>query len=130
MSSEMLLMAGWFVSRLGLSFAEVDRDGGSVEATLYDGSRGVALKLSDGGFAGAPLTEVKVRASGAEFIVQSHPESGHMHVREEWPDDSDHRTVAQMPTDDASVVAEALDDASDLPIFIEAAQAALSLLRD
>jgi glucose-6-phosphate dehydrogenase assembly protein OpcA len=129
-SSEMLLMAGWFISRLGLSLAELDREGGSLRATLYDGSRGVALKLSDGGVAGARLTEVKVRASGAEFIVQSHAESGHMHVREEWPDDSDHRTVGQVPTDDASVVAEALDDASDLPIFIEAAQAALSLLGD
>lgn len=129
-TSEMLLIAGWFVSRLGLSLAEVERHAGSITATLYDGSRGVTLKLSDDGSDGARISEVKVRASGAEFTVQSHPESGHMHVREEWPDDSDHRTVAQEPTDDASIVAEALDDASDLPIFIEAAQAALSLLRD
>lgn len=71
-----------------------------------------------------------MRTSEAEFVVQTHTESGHMHVREEWSDDSNHRTVAQVPTDDASVVGEALDDASDLPIFIEAAQAALGLLRN
>ncbi len=130
LSSEMLLMAGWFVSRLGLSPAEVERERDGINATLYDGSRGVALNVWDGGVAGARLSEVKMRAAGAEFVVQAHPESGHMHVREEWPDDSDRRTVAQDPTDDASVVAEALDDASDLPIFIEAARAALSLLRD
>lgn len=129
-TAEMLLIAGWFVSRLGLSLAAVERDAVSVSATLYDGSRGVTLRLSGNGAGDARISEVKVRASGAEFVVQAHPASGHMHVREEWPDDSDHRTVAQEPTDDASIVAEALDDASDLPIFIEAAQSALSLLRD
>lgn len=129
-SSEMLLMAGWFTSRLGLSLAEVTRDAGSLTATLYDGSRGVSLKLSSDVAEPARICEVKVRTSEAEFVVQTHPESNHMHVREEWPGDSDRRTVEQVPTDDASVVAEALDDVSDLPVFIEAAQAALALLRD
>ena len=69
-----------------------------------------------------------MRAAGGEFVVQSHSESEHMHVREEWPDRSDHRTVAQVPTDDASVFADALDDASDLPIVLDAARGALSLL--
>ncbi len=128
-SSEMLLMGGWFISRLGLSLAEVERDDGSLAATLYDGSRGVTLKLVARVEQPAGITEVNVRTSEAEFIVQSHAESSHMHVREEWPGESDHRTVAQVPMDDASVVAEALDDASDLPIFIEAAEAALGLLR-
>ena len=129
-SSEMLLMAGWFISRLGLSLAEAGREGNSVTATLYDGSRGVVLKLVGGAPHEAAITEVIIRTSEAEFIVQVHSESGHMHVREEWPGDSDHRTAAQVPMDDASVVAEALDDASDLPIFIEAAQAAVELLRN
>ncbi len=129
-SSEMLLMGGWFISRLGLSLAEAERDNTSLTATLYDGSRGVTLTLKGGPEQAAAITEVKVRTSEAEFIVQAHAESGHMHVREEWPGDSDHRTVAQVPTDDASVVAEALDDASDLPIFIEAAEAAVDLLRN
>ena len=130
LSSEMLLMAGWFVSRLGLSLAELSRDGNTIGATLYDGTRGVTLNLSAGDQRRARLSEVKVRTSEAEFVVQTHPESSHMHVREEWPDDSVHRTVAQVPTDDASLFAEALDDASDLPIFLEAAQSAVSLLRD
>ena len=129
-SSEMLLIAGWFMSRLGLSLAEVTRDAASMTATLYDGSRGVSLKLTTASERSGGVFEVKVRASDAEFVVQTHAESGHMHVREEWPDDSNHRTVAQVPTDDASLVGEALDDASDLPIFIEAAHAALALLRE
>ncbi len=129
-SSDMLLVAGWFISRLGLSLAQVSRNAASVTATLYDGSRGVSLQLSSGVTEGARVCEVKVRTSEAEFVVQTHPESRHMHVREEWAGDSDHRTVAQVPVDDAAVVGEALDDASDLPIFIEAAQAALALLSD
>ena len=129
-SSEMLLIAGWFISRLGLSLAEVTRAPESLKATLYDGSRGVSLTLSSGVTEPTRICEVRVRTSEAEFIVQTHPESRHMHVREERPGGSDHRTVAQVPVDDASVVAEALDDASDLPIFIDAAQAALALLRD
>jgi glucose-6-phosphate dehydrogenase assembly protein OpcA len=128
-TSEMLLMAGWFISRLGLSLAEVERQANSLTATLYDGSRGVVLKLVGESGKTEALTEVKISTSDAEFIVQAHPESGHMHVREEWPGESDRRTVAQVPVDDASVVAEALDDASDLPIFIEAAEAALTVLR-
>lgn len=129
-SSEMLLMAGWFVSRLGLSLAEVNRDGNAIAATLYDGTRGIVLTLSRGGQRPAALSEVKMRTPEAEFVVQTHPESSHMHVREEWPDDSVRRTVAQSPADDASLFAEALDDASDLPIFLEAAQSALTLLPD
>lgn len=127
-SSEMLLIAGWFISRLGLSLAEATRTGDSITATLYDRSRGVSIRLSAAGEPPAHVTEIKVRAAGGEFVVQCHAESGHMHVREEWPDRSDHRTVAQVPTDDASVFADALDDASDLPIFLDAARGALSLL--
>lgn len=58
-SSEMLLMAGWFISRLGLSLAEVTRDAASVTATLYDGSRGVSLKLSAGAAQAGSVYEVK-----------------------------------------------------------------------
>ena len=123
-------MAGWFTSRLGLSLAEVTRDDESLTATLYDGSRGVSLKLTPSTHQPGSLHEVKVRVADAEFVVQTHVESGHMHVREERPGDSNRRTVAQLPLDDASVLGDALDDASDLPIFIEAVQAALSLLRD
>ncbi len=127
-SSEMLLLAGWFISCLGLSLAEAERDASSISATLYDRSRGVTVKLSGSGEPAARVTEIKVRAAGGEFVVQSHAESAHMHVREEWPDRFDHRTVDQVATDDASVFAEALDDASDLPIFLDAARGALSLL--
>ncbi len=129
-SSEMLLVAGWFISRLGLALAEVRRDAERITATLYDGTRGVTVTLAAGGQHAARLTEVKVCTSEAAFIVQTHPESAHMHVREEWTGDASpvHRTVAQVAIDDASLLAEALDDASDLAIFLEAAASAVTLV--
>ena len=63
-------------------------------------------------------------------VVQSHAESGHMHVREERDGESIHRTVAQVATDDATILCDALDDHSDGDVFIEALRSAVSLLRE
>lgn len=123
-SSEALLLAGWFVSRLGLSPADVSVRGGGFDATLYDGTRGIRLAVAPGD---SVMRSVRIRTQNALFLVESHEASGHMHVREEWPDASPHRTVAMRPVDDASVVVEALDDPDDASVFIDAMRAALTL---
>jgi len=124
LSSEALLLAGWFVSRLGLSPADVSVRGGGFAATLYDGTRGIRLAVSPGDSA---MRSVRIRTQNALFLVESHEANGHMHVREEWPDAAPHRTVAMRPVDDASVVVEALDDPDDASVFIDAMRAALTL---
>jgi glucose-6-phosphate dehydrogenase assembly protein OpcA len=126
-SSEALLLAGWFVSRLGLSPADVTERVGGFSATLYDGTRGISLSTS-ADRDGAAMREVRLRTEGASFLLQLHADSGHMHVREEWPDSSARRTVATHPTDDADVMLRALDEGSDGLIEAEAMRAILSIV--
>lgn len=129
LSSEALLLAGWLVSRLGLSLAYLAPSGGRIEATLYDGTRGVTLRVARGPDGGAaPLREVRIRTAGALLSVGIHPESAHMHVREERHGAPSHRTVASVPGDDASAIAAALDDRADPAIYAEALGSALALL--
>lgn len=129
-ASEAMLMAGWLVSRLGLSLADLDVHRAEITATLYDASRGVGLRISaDSRKAGPGLTDVVLRTPEAEYVVQCHHESGHMHVREERAGgEYAHRTVAQVATDDATIFCDALDDHSDGDVFIDALRSAVSLL--
>jgi glucose-6-phosphate dehydrogenase assembly protein OpcA len=128
-ASEALLVAGWLVSRLGLSLADLDVHRAEITATLYDASRGVSLRIStDARKIARALDHVVLRTSDAEYVVQCHPESGHMHVREERAGESLHRTVGQVATDDATILCDALDDHSDRDVFIDALRSAVSLL--
>ena len=126
--AEALLIAGWLMSRLGLTLADVDGRDGGIQATLYDASRGVRLTVSCSGAGTRVVSAVRVRTDGASFIVEAHEESGHMHVREEWPDHAPSRTVARPADDDASVFASALDGGDDPAVFLDAVTAALSIL--
>ncbi len=129
LSSESLLLAGWLVARLGLSLAYLAPSGGRVEATLYDGTRGVTLKVARGADGGAtPVREVRIRTGTALLSVGIHPESGHMHVREQREGALSRRTVASPRDDDASAIAAALDDRADPAIYAEALGSALALL--
>ena len=65
-----------------------------------------------------------------EFVVQLHSDSGHIHVRQEWPDAPIHRTVAPEPTDDASIFIVALDDGLGSKVYGRSLQTALALLGD
>ncbi len=126
-STEALLLAGWFVSRLGLSPADVTERADGFSATLYDGTRGISVSVSaDPG--GVPTREVRLRAKGAVFLIQLHTDSGHIHIREDWGDASDHRTVAPYPTEDADVMLHALDDASATSVEVDAMRAILSVI--
>lgn len=126
-SSEALLLAGWFVSRLSLSPADVTELVGGFSATLYDGTRGVSLSASADSD-GVAMREVRLRTEGASFLIQLHADSGHIHVREEWPDSSARRTVATSPTDDAEVMLRALDEGSGTTVEGEAMRAILSIV--
>jgi glucose-6-phosphate dehydrogenase assembly protein OpcA len=129
-TGEALLLAGWLVSRLGLSLADIQSAPQAIQGTLYDGSRGVKLEIAGAGDSGIPLQSVRLQTANASFLVEMHEASGHMHVREDWPDAPVRRTVGHLPTDDASVFAEALDDDDDPKVFFAAVRSALLLLGD
>lgn len=129
-SGEALLLAGWLVSRLKLTLASLDATPSAIEGTLYDGADGVQLSVSSSGDASLPLRLVRLRTKDASFLIERHEESGHLHVREDWPDTNVRRSVDQPPSDDASVLAEALDDDDDPKVFFAALRAALLLLGD
>jgi glucose-6-phosphate dehydrogenase assembly protein OpcA len=127
--SEALLVAGWLMSRLDLSIADLDQADGRITATLYAGSRGVTLTVGHSHkYGNEPVHEVRIRTAGAALSVGIHEESAHMHVREEWEGAPARRTVGALPGDDASVIALALDDYADPKIYAEALGSALALL--
>jgi len=127
-AAEALLLAGWLVSRLGLLPADLSWDGGRLAATLYDASRGVRLDLRCERAASPAVREVRISTQGAAFLVQAHAESGHLHVREQWPGSESRRTLERPADDDASVFAEVIDGGDDPAIFVDAVKSALALL--
>ncbi|TAK67675.1 MAG: hypothetical protein EPO22_02740, partial [Dehalococcoidia bacterium] len=126
-SAEALLIAGWLVSRLELTIADSGARADGVTATLYDGSRGVQLTIAiDAG--GVPLRSLELRSPAATFALDVDATSGHMHVGETWGDATSRRTVSCPPLDDASLFGDALDGGDEPSVFIDAVNAALSLL--
>lgn len=126
-SSEPMLVAGWLVSRLGYSLADLDGDDETLRATLYDGSRGVTLSIGSG-WAPDLMNQLRITTSDAVFELEAHEVSHHLHVEERWGIDEYRRTVEQPSLDDASLVRLGFDTAADPRIGIEAATAALALL--
>lgn len=127
--AEPLLLAGWLVSRLGFSLADLAAEPHRIEATLYDGTRGVTLTIAPAKAAGgAALHAVRIRTAGCVMGVELHPESGHMHVREDWGGKQARRTVAVMAEDEPSLIVRALDDVSAPGVYADAAGSALALL--
>ena len=128
--SEALLLAGWLVSRLGLSLADLDVSSTErIHATLYARTRGVTVTLAPAG-ATAPcaISELRIRTSDVTFSVAMHAGNSHMHVREQWDGEPVHRTVASAPEDDASVITRMLDEFADPAIYADAVGSALALL--
>lgn len=130
LSSEALLLAGWMMSVLDLGLADVSRSENGLRATLYDGSRPVTISLTSGDNRGRALASILMTIPDATLLIELHPDSGHVHVREEWRSGPAHRVVAPDPIDDAALFAEALDDNSGPLLFIAAVRATLSLLRE
>ena len=127
---EALLLAGWVVSRLDLFIADVTQSADGVRATFYARSRGVDVSVSTDGSELAAIRRVRIKTTEAEFSAQLHPESRHLHISEQWDAEAGRRTVESLPTDDASVIAAALDDYVDPKIYSDALTAATSLLGD
>ena len=128
--SEALLLAGWLVSRLGLSLADLDVGTGErIRATLYARTRGVTVALGPvRGQASPAIAELRVRTSDATFSVAMHGENQHMHVREHWNGEPVHRTVSNAADDEPSVITRVLDEFADPAIYADAVGAALALL--
>lgn len=124
-SSEALLLAGWLVSRLDLALADLDVGEAAVEATLYQGTRGVDLRVTAKQDSALAVDEMRIETENATFRIQQQREGAHLLVREEWNDGTEiERMVERGPTDDASLITQALDHGSDSEIFLEAVEAA------
>ena len=126
--ADALLLAGWLVSRLDLSVADISARFGALEATLYDGINAVRLWVAPDDGASRGVRDVRIRTAAATFRVELHEDSGHIHVREEWTENPVRRAVACAETPDATLIADALDSDDDPSVYAEAAAAALSLL--
>ncbi len=127
-SADALLLAGWLVSRLDLSVADISGRFGALEATLYDGIHAVRLWIAPDEGASRGVRDVRIRTAGAMFHVELHEDSGHIHVREEWPENPVRRAVAWSEESDATLIADALDSEDDPSVYADASTAALSLL--
>jgi hypothetical protein len=70
-----------------------------------------------------------ITTDDAEFSLECHSESGHIHVRENWDGGSSRRTV-ELPRDETtSLLAATLDGAPGARVFDETLHMALQLLR-
>ncbi|MEX0750983.1 MAG: glucose-6-phosphate dehydrogenase assembly protein OpcA [Dehalococcoidia bacterium] len=127
-SAAPMLLAGWLVSRLGYSLADLDGDEEALRATLYDGSRGVTLSVAPG-WAPDVMSGLRIITDSARFELQGHELSRHLHVIEQWGAHEEMRRAVDHPAlDDAALVMLGLDGSPDPEISVEAAAAALALL--
>jgi len=126
-SAAAYLVAGWLVSRLGLSIASASASNMMTSATLYDGTRGVQLTITPGA-AGHEIESLVVSAGGATFELTMHAESGHILVGTDLPATPMHRTVVAEAADDAELLLAAIEGAEDPSVIREAVGAAIALL--
>lgn len=124
-SSEALLIAGWLASRLDFALADAAFTDGRVQASFYAGSRGVEMSVEPGA---SPLDQVSVRTKDAQFVIERHAASGHLHVREAWDSGAMQRVVEQTPQDEGSLIAMTLDGLGDSSTYRHALMAAMGLL--
>lgn len=128
-SSDALLLAGWFVSRLGLTLADLVHAGDRIDATLYKRSGDVRLSVAPSAGEASGIERLRLKTLDAEFVIGCHPESGHMHVEERWDGGDSRRIVQQMPVDDAALIERELDSGSSAgDVYIEAVRSALTLI--
>ena len=107
-SSSAVLHAAWLTANLGLTIADANAGRRELHATLYAGSRSVHLSAVPGA-QGSHIESVRIVTGDAEFVLECHAESGHVHVREQWDGGANRRVVAQPPADEPSTLARTLD---------------------
>ena len=126
-SSEALLFASWLTTRTGLALADAQSREDRLDASYYDGTREVRLSVSPDDSSGG-IGQLRIRTSDAEFMIERHRQSGHMHVVENWDSGSARRIVEAASTDEASVIELALDGGmSPGAVYEEALQMAMAL---
>ena len=124
--ADALLLAAWLANGLRLTLADCSVDGERCDAALYDGTRHVRLRIDHGAPDG--VEAVRIRTSDAEFRIERHAVSGHVHVRESWDSGSTQRVVDQHPHDDASIIERALDGAiTAASVYEDALRTAIAL---
>lgn len=125
-----LLVAAWLASRIGLSLADVSRSGTSLSATMYSGTRGVQVRVAPAASGDSAIEGLTITTDDAEFSLQCHQESAHIHVRENWDGGSSRRTVEQPRDDTAVLLTATLDGAPGGRIFDDTLRMGLQLLGD
>jgi glucose-6-phosphate dehydrogenase assembly protein OpcA len=122
-----LLLAGWLMSSLDLTLADVAvAEGGGLRATLYGSTRAVTLSVEEAAGCGSEVCELSIEMGGAALRL-SRQASGCVRIDEAWADGTSDRTVEGMSEDEPVVVARMLDDEGD-EVYVEAARVALSLV--
>ena len=124
-SAEGALLGGWLASRLDFALADVSSRDGVYSATLYDGTRSVRMRFTPGA---SPLDGIVIRTSDAQFAVERHADSRHLHVREVWDSGATQRIVEQPADDEGSLIALTLDGLGELATYREALAVAASLV--
>lgn len=107
-SSSSLMHAAWLTRSLGLTIAATSGSRRELHATLYAGSRAVHLSVVPG-VSGARMERVRIVTEDAEFVLECHAESGHMHVREQWDGGATRRVHGQSAEDEPSMLVRTLD---------------------
>lgn len=126
-ASEPLLFAGWLVSRLGYTPADVTSASGEMRATLYAGSRAVSVRLAQQ--SSTALSAVRLEAPHARFSVTHDAVSGHLCVQAEVGDGPvRERIVEPTPSDDAAMISLALDGAAEGEAYLDSVAAVQALL--
>jgi glucose-6-phosphate dehydrogenase assembly protein OpcA len=123
-SSEAVLLAGWLASRLGFALADAAASEGAISAALYDGTRSVRMHIETGK---SPIDAIMIRTSDAQFAVECHADSRHLHVREAWDSGATRRIVEQPASDEASLIALTLDGLGELATYRDALAMATAL---
>jgi glucose-6-phosphate dehydrogenase assembly protein OpcA len=127
-SSESLLMAGWLLSRIGLTPADLYRGGTDLRATLYDGTRAVSMSIRPEEHGGG-LTAVRLATASARYSLEFHRESGHLHVTTPSGEEAASRRVMEAPdASDAAMIGEALESQREGSVYLEAVEAATGLV--
>jgi glucose-6-phosphate dehydrogenase assembly protein OpcA len=126
-SSGAMLHAAWLISRLGLAIADASANRRELHATLYRGSRGVHVSAVPG-VQGRSIERVRIVTADAEFVIECHEQSNHLHVREQWEGGATRRVVEQPTDDEGAIVTRALDGVDDGPLYEEALRTASTMM--
>lgn len=128
-TSASLLLAGWLVAQLNLTPAstahDVAADRGTIEATYYDGTRAVGLRIAPSQ-GGAEIGSLMLRSADVTLRVWLDG-LDHLYVESDWAESPVQRTVAYTGASEPEVLLAALEEQEDADLFVSALRAAVDL---